>query len=65
MAPAEDEVRNCLEKLLSSERFVRSWSISRLSRFLAANALDGNADRLKEYTLDVEVFDSPRGTEQS
>ncbi len=57
MAPAEDEVRNSLEKLLSSERFVRSWSISRLLRFLVANALDGNSDRLKEYTLGVEVFD--------
>jgi TolB-like protein len=57
MAPPEQEVRNCLEKLLSGDRFSRSWSISRLLRFLVANALDGNSGRLKEYTLGLEVFD--------
>lgn len=57
MSPPEEEVKKCLEKLLSSERFSRSWSISRLLRFLVANALDGNSDRLKEYTLGLEVFD--------
>jgi TolB-like protein/Flp pilus assembly protein TadD len=56
-SPSEREVQDCLEKVLSSPGFVRSWSISRLLRFLVSQALGGAAAPVKEYTLGVEVFE--------
>ena len=50
-------MKDCLEKVLSSPGFARSWSISRLLRFLVSQALDGAAAPVKEYTLGVEVFE--------
>jgi serine/threonine-protein kinase len=46
-----------LEKILASEGFVRADRLSRLLKFTVEQALAGNADTLKEFTLGVEVFD--------
>jgi serine/threonine-protein kinase len=46
-----------LQRILSSKVFARSERLSRFLRFVAQQALQGNTDTLKEYTLGVEVFD--------
>ena len=52
-----EAVNRHLEKLLQSSAMAKSWSLSRLLKFLVARALDGTAGELKEHTLGVEVFD--------
>lgn len=46
----------CLEKVLSSSVFEKSHRQQDLFRFLVKEMLNGNAHRLKGYTLGVEVF---------
>jgi hypothetical protein len=52
-----DAVRGQLEKILSSECFAHSERLSRFLRFAVEQAVQGQADRLKEYVVGVEVFD--------
>jgi serine/threonine-protein kinase len=53
--PAE-AVRAQLQKILSSETFVRAERLSRFLRFAVEQALEGQGDKLKEYVVGVEVF---------
>lgn len=46
-----------LQRLLSSERFRRSPSLSRLLSYIVERSLAGESEDLKEYTVGVEVFD--------
>ncbi len=57
--PDETAVRAQLAKILGSEHFSGSRRMSRFLDFVVGQSLAGSADRLKEYTLAVEVFERP------
>ena len=50
-------VRTCLEKILLSAPFAQSERLQRFLKFVVTETLAGHADRLKGYTIGVEVFD--------
>jgi TolB-like protein len=50
-------VRACLERILISPLFARSERLQRFLTFIVTETLAGHADRLKGYTIAVEVFD--------
>jgi serine/threonine-protein kinase len=56
-APSGGEVQKQLAEILASTLFKRSERLSRFLRFSVTAALDCNEDRVKEYTVGVEVFD--------
>ena len=51
-----DGILQQLDKVLSSSVFRRAERSSALLRFIVAQTLDGQADRLKEYTLGAEAL---------
>ena len=55
--PSEDFVRQSLGRILESPSFSRSARLSRFLRFVVESALDGEEEKLKEYTIGLEVFD--------
>jgi len=46
-----------MSRVLEGPTFARSPGLSKLLRYLVEETLAGRADRLKEYTLGVDVFD--------
>ena len=54
--PAEPAVRGQLERILASTHFTAAEGARKLLRFLVEEKLSGRGQRLKEYTLAVEVF---------
>jgi TolB-like protein len=54
--PAPDAIRRQLDRVLASAQFANAPSMRKMLRFVVEHALEGRADRLKEYTLGVEVF---------
>lgn len=56
-APAAASIRAQLDRMLGSECFAHAPSLARLLRFIVEQTLAGQAHRLKEYTLGVEVFE--------
>ncbi|MGH9722606.1 MAG: hypothetical protein ACRD8O_20540, partial [Bryobacteraceae bacterium] len=56
---AADDVRGTLERLLASRGFQGSQTLSRFLRYAVEQTLEGRSDRLKEYTLGVEVLGRP------
>lgn len=57
MSPSEDDVRRQLDRLLASAPFANAGRISRFLKFVVERTLAGDADRLKEYVIGIEVFD--------
>ena len=57
MAPSEDDVRRQLDRLLASAGFANAGRMSRFLKFVVEKTLAGEAERLKEYVIGVEVFD--------
>jgi TolB-like protein len=57
MPPTPDEVRAELERVLASASFAGTSRLSRFLRFVVERSLAGEAERLKEYVIGVEVFD--------
>ena len=57
MQPTPDEVRAALERVLASSSFASTNRLSRFLRFVVERTLAGQAERLKEYVIGVEVFD--------
>ena len=57
MSPSPAEVKLQLERVLASTFFTGSGRMSRFLAFIVDKALAGEADRLKEYVIGVEVFD--------
>jgi len=55
------EVRGQLERIVGSGSFARAPRLRRFLIYVVEEALGGRADRLKEYTLGVEVFDRGEG----
>ena len=51
------EACTCLDRLLASPVFARSDRQCRFLSFLVTETLAGHTDRLKEYTIGIEVFD--------
>jgi TolB-like protein len=47
----------CVEKILLSAPFAQSERLQRFLKFVVTETLAGHADRLKGYTIGVEVFD--------
>lgn len=54
--PPADQVRDALERILASEVFARSERARDLLHYLVEQDLAGNADRLKGFSIGVDVF---------
>jgi adenylate cyclase len=51
------KARTCLDRILASPCFVQSERQRRFLKFIVTESLAGRTDRLKGYTIAVEVFD--------
>src|SRR5450755_3559181 len=51
------KARTCLDKILASPCFVQSERQQRFLKFVVTETLAGHTDRLKGYTIAIEVFD--------
>ncbi|MBO9576924.1 MAG: hypothetical protein J7494_14430 [Sphingobium sp.] len=56
-APSRQDVERQLRLVLASAEFESSPKLSELLYYLVTETLAGNADRLKGYTIGVDVFD--------
>ena len=56
-SPRPDQIRSQLEKIIKSRVFSQAGRMARFLRFTVEQALAGEAERLKEYTIGLEVFD--------
>ncbi|HZV56028.1 MAG TPA: hypothetical protein VFF89_00005 [Sphingobium sp.] len=56
-APSRQDVERQLRLVLTSPEFESSPKLSELLYYLVTQTLAGNADRLKGYTIGVDVFD--------
>jgi len=54
-----DQIRTSIDAMLASPLFAGSPRQQRFLDYLITNTLAGNAERLKGYTIAVEVFDRP------
>ena len=54
--PAPDEIRTEIERLCGSDVFSRSPQLGAFLRFVVEAVLHGKADRIKAYTIGVEVL---------
>jgi hypothetical protein len=59
MVVGVDIVRAQVDRLVQSKTFETSEVHRRLLQYLAEKALNGEADRLKEYTIGIEAFGKP------
>jgi len=57
--PSPAEVRAALERVLASRCFEQAGRSSAFLRFVVEQTLAGQGDRLKGYTIAVEVFERP------
>jgi TolB-like protein len=57
--PSAPEVRAQLERILASRCFEQAGRASRFLRYAVEQTLAGHGERLKGYTIAVEVFDRP------
>ena len=57
--PTAAEIREQLERILGSQCFEQAGRSSKFLRFAADQTLAGSGDRLKGYTIAVEVFGRP------
>jgi TolB-like protein/Tfp pilus assembly protein PilF len=55
--PGAEEVRAQVERIVSSDVFRRAGRQSRFLRYIVDRALAGTTDRLKGYTIGIDVFD--------
>ena len=54
--PAPDEVRAQLERMMASDDFIRSPQLGAFLRFVVESVLQGKSDRIKAYTIGVDVL---------
>jgi TolB-like protein len=57
--PSPEECRAALERILGSRVFEQAGRASEFLRFVVEETLAGRGDRLKGYTIAVEVFEKP------
>ena len=55
-APAPEEIRAAMERMVTSEVFSRSPQLGAFLRFVTEAVLHGKAERIKAYTIGVEVL---------
>ncbi|MFX0546369.1 tetratricopeptide repeat protein [Roseovarius sp. S1116L3] len=55
-----DVVRTQLARIIESRQFCNAPRLSRFLTYLVEEALAGRADRLKGYTIGIDVFDRPK-----
>lgn len=55
-APTPDEIRAATNRMILSDVFVRSPQLGAFLRFVVEAVLHGTADRIKAYTIGVEVL---------
>jgi TolB-like protein len=55
--PSAEDVHRQLDRLLASDGFAKADRMSRFLRYVVERTLAGDADRLKEYAIGVDVFD--------
>ena len=54
--PGNDEIRAQLKRILKSDMFIRSRKLTGFLTYLVEETLAGRADRLKGYSIGIEVF---------
>src|SRR5262245_15536557 len=54
-----EAIRDELARILNSASFEQSHRRQRFLNYIVTEALEGRADRLKGYSIGVEVFDKP------
>ena len=54
--PTPDQVRASVERIASSSPFIHADSLTQFLQYIVEQALNGNCQTLKEYTLGLEVF---------
>lgn len=57
--PTAEEIRSALERVLRSRCFEHAGRASEFLRFVVEQTLAGDGDRLKGYTIAIEVFGRP------
>jgi tetratricopeptide (TPR) repeat protein len=55
-APTPDEVRAQIDRMTASEEFSRSPQLGAFLRFVVEEVLQGKSDRIKAYTIGVDVL---------
>jgi tetratricopeptide (TPR) repeat protein len=55
-APTPDEIRSAIDRITASDVFSRSPQLGAFLRFVAEAVLRGKADRIKAYTIGIEVL---------
>ncbi len=63
-APSRQDVERQLRLVLASPEFASSPKLSELLYYLVTETLAGNAERLKGYTIGVDVFDRQHDFDQ-
>src|SRR6476619_4789215 len=56
LAPTRDEIRQAIDRITVSDVFSRSPQLGAVLRFVVEAVLHGKADRIKAYTIGVEVL---------
>lgn len=59
--PADDQIRDALDKILDSKGFSNSERMRRFLRYTVGQTLRNQPDQLKEYAIGMEVFDRTAG----
>ncbi len=63
-APSRQDVERQLRLVLASAEFAASPKLSELLYYLVTETLAGNSERLKGYTIGVDVFDRQHDFDQ-
>ena len=63
--PDRVEIEALLDRILKSAQFEETTRLSRLLTYIVTEGLEGRAERLKGYTLGVDVFDKPTSFDPS
>ena len=58
-APAEDEIRAALDRVLAAPDFTTSLRLAAFLRYVVEATLDGRAEEIKGYTIAVEALGRP------
>src|SRR4026208_1975018 len=55
--PRPDQIRAQLQKIVNNRGFSQAGRMARFLKFTVEQALAGESENLKEYTIGIEVFD--------
>src|SRR5689334_18318130 len=59
--PSRAEIEAALERMLDSRGFASAPRLQSLLKYIVGATLDGQSERLKEYSIAVDVFGRPEG----